>query len=260
MTDVAMPKSFLSFADALRMLAQSSLDATEIVTKWDEITDVSTPRIVKITINGVTHEVPNIAKIRKDITEGLNSDYPEVQGLKIVTLQAHGSVDVGGYDGIVWHNDGGNPYRSGTGFIGVLAGLYNDFRSMCMPTTAEVRTQFLNLPKVMALGAATAPGITPQSVLNLYVTAPPRSLVSAKRITSDSYYTTVTFINRNFGRQLPDGTPEHGEGLPFTLNIYNVTGGLLYTKVLQPHRSVQLFMFAAPEQSTINVQEIIYGD
>ena len=39
MTEVKLPQSFVDFSDALKKLYQSSEDATEIVTKWDEITN-----------------------------------------------------------------------------------------------------------------------------------------------------------------------------------------------------------------------------
>lgn len=259
MIDVAMPKSFLSFADALRMLAQSSLDATEIVTKWDEITNADIPSVVKITISGTTHEVPNLAKVRRDLAEGLSLDTPTVKMLKLSTYQASGTVDATGSYGANWKSAGSIPYRTDSGWLGVYRNVFNDFHSVCIPDKRNVAASFLELPRVVMMGVASAVGSPPQDTLDLHVSAPSAVFVQTNTLVNSAYYTTVLFVNRNVGALMSDGTPEHSEGLPVTLNIYDVSGTLLFTKVIAPKKSLHLYMFAFPNAGTVNVQEIVYG-
>ena len=258
MKEVPLPKSFLDFADALRMLAKSSLDATEIVTKWYALMDTTTPDVVTITVNGVTREVDNLAKMRKDFESGLSVDNPVVKGIRFVAPQTQGSTGATGSHGLYWNTAGENPYVDDIGWVGIFRDVYNDFRSVCMPDKEEVHLEFLKLAQVILLGTVRTPGVTPQDTLKLYVAAPSSSYVQSRTMAAAQYYTMTTLVNRNAGSILPDGSPEHAEGLPFTVQIYDSLGTLLYSKVLNPWKAVKLLMFTAPGQNTVNVQEIVY--
>lgn len=256
MKEAAMPKAFLDFADALRMLSQCSLDATELVTKWDQITDTTTPAVVTITVNGATHNVDNLAKIRQDLTAGLSIDYPTVRGIEFVDRQSKGSAGPVTSYGLNWKDSGGIPYQDDSGYLGVYHSVCNDFYTACMPSKVDVTARFLELPKVVMLGAARETGVLPPDTLNLTVEAPTASFVQIGALDNQMYYTKVTFVNRNAGRILPDGSAEHAEGLPFTFSIFNVTGAQLYSKVLSSYESVTLLIYTAPGLSTVNIQEV----
>lgn len=256
MKEVAMPEAFLDFADALRMLSQCSLDATELVTKWNQITDTTTPAQVTITVNGTTRTVDNLAKIRQDLVEGLSLDSPKVKDITFESFQANGGINAVMNYGSQYKQAGGIPYLDDPGYLGVHRGVYNDFYTVCLSDKASVSASFLELPKVLLLGVARNTEDVPPSVLNLTISAPTNTPVQQKQLVNTMYYTTVTFVNRNTGALLPDGTGEHMEGLPFTLNVYNTTGTLVYSRVLDAFASVTLLLYTAPGLSVINIQEL----
>lgn len=257
MIEAQLPNSFVDFADALRILSQCSLDATEVVTKWSELMNTTTPAIVSVTVNGVTFKVDNLAKIRRDIAAGLNVDVPRVRGVKLVDGKARGHLGPVESYGSVWKVAGDISYQDEPGYVGVYHGVFNDFYTACMPSKVDVTMKFLDLPKVVLMGAARAVGVLPPDMLNLTVTAPPRSLVQSEELVNTSYYTKVTFVNRNLGMALPDGTAEHAEGLPVRLKVFDSTGALVYERALSPHGSVNLLMFTSPGSGTVNVQEVV---
>ena len=90
MKDINPPSSLLDFADALRLIAQSQSDVTELVVKWNEIMDTTSPTTVSVLVGGLVKQVDNLAKIR------------EVHRERSVVRQAHGVRGaLSGYPGIV---------------------------------------------------------------------------------------------------------------------------------------------------------------
>ena len=58
-----LPHNLVDFGNALKMLANSQADVTELVTKWDELIDTNTAKTVTIKLsNGVVHKIDNLAK------------------------------------------------------------------------------------------------------------------------------------------------------------------------------------------------------
>lgn len=253
---IELPHSLLDFADALRMLADSQADVTELVTKWDELCDTVTPKTVTITVGGITHEVSNLAKIREDLVEGLSLDKPTVSLVKFRSRQASGMQSAGLRYGSVYHTDGTYPYNDRALYTGAYSNLVNEMRVVCMPDKVSTQSSPIvaslqELPRVMFVGAVRNAGETPVSDMWLLVDAPAASLLQNNVLVNDYYCAQVTFVNRNLG----DGT---GTIVPAPVTVHLCTrDGNVITRAIPELKSVSYVFFAAPGRNTVLMQEII---
>lgn len=253
MTEVKLPQSLVDFSDALKKLYQSSEDATEIVTKWDEITNTDTPATVKVTISGVVHEVDNLAKIRQDLVEGLSLDNPTVSSVSFKSGPPYTSE--GKQESTSWYCTGVAPQSSGIypyedvdTVVGEFRNVYNDFRTLCLLNKATLDVNMLQLPGVVLLSAPSVEGQTRLDSFELTIRAPSASYATQGKMTLERhYYTRVTFINTN-------------TTVPVTLNLYNATGSVVIPspRVIPSLKAVTYLVFAKPSQNTVNVQEVAY--
>ena len=252
MTEVKLPQSLVDFSDALKKLYQSSEDATEIVTKWDEITNTDTPATVKVTISGVVHEVDNLAKIRQDLVEGLSLDNPIVSSVSFKSgspYPAEGTQDATTRycTSVAPQSSGAYPYEDVDTVVGEFRNVYNDFRTLCLLNKATLEVQMLQLPSVLLLAAPSIEGQTRLDSFELTIRAPGAGYATQGKMTLERhYYTRVTFINTNT--------------VPVTLNLYNATGSVVIPspRVIPSLKAVTYLVFAKPSQNTVNVQEVAY--
>ena len=151
---VQLPSAIVDFADALKALVDSQSDVTQLVTKWDELTNTDTPGTVKIVLsNGTEHTVDNLAKIRNDLVEGLALDNPSVWSLSFKSSNgAGGMISAGGNYGHTFHNgvDGsGNvedPFDRYSGFVGFARMARNEFYTTCVPNKDVCDFQLFQMP------------------------------------------------------------------------------------------------------------------
>ncbi len=252
MTEVKLPQSLVDFSDALKKLYQSSEDATEIVTKWDEITNTDTPETVKVTISGVVHEVDNLAKIRQDLVEGLSLDNPTVRSVSFKAGPPYNSE--GKQESTSWYctsvapqSSGIYPYEDVDTEVGEFRNVYNDFRTVCLLNKATLNVDMLTLPGVVLLAAPSIEGQTRLDSFELTIRSPSADYITQGKMTSvRHYYTRVTFINTNT--------------VPVTLNFYNATGSVIIPspRVIPSLKAVTYLIFAKPNQDTVYVQEVVY--
>lgn len=249
---VEIPHSLLDFADAIRMLAESQSDVAELVTKWDELCDTTTPKTIKITVGGVVHEVDNLAKIRDTLVKGLSLDNPNVKTLRFYGIQAGATYSatrrfLRGYHSESYEDDYGNVVVG----EGVMETLANTLRTIVYPTKARLDLKIYDMPSVMCLGVPKTAGEMPIDTYDIYVSAPPASFAEDGSMFPLHYYTTTKFVNRNYGT---------GNPIVFgdvTINIHDATGRVSTTRVIPPNKCVEFLFFASPGQDTMNFQELI---
>ena len=242
---VEIPHSVFDFADALRMIAESQEDVTEIVTKWDMICDTTIPRTIPVNIGGTTREVDNLAKVRQDLVEGLSLDKPTVSSVTLRGQQSNqGNINADRWTSKGW---GVLPWtaRESGEWVGAYRNTRNDFYSVCIVdrdsyASGSVQMGLLQMPKVAFLCV--------EHVV-FTVSAPSASCVQQGDCADAQYCTTTTFVNRWL-----DST-----GAPMgTVNlVVNDSVNDLLTIHIPPGKSVCLAMWAAAGQSVVNAQEII---
>lgn len=249
---VEIPHSLLDFADAIRLLAESQSDVAELVTKWDELCDTTTPKTIKITVGGVVHEVDNLAKIRDTLVNGLSLDRPSVKSLRFYGAQSRADYSATRRYMRGYNNDS---YEDAYGNIvvgeGVMETLANTLRTVVYPTKARLNLRLYDMPAVMLLGVSKSVGEMPIDTYDIYVSAPSALFSEDGSLLPIHYYTTTKFVNRNYGT----GNPiVYGD---VTINIHDATGKLTTTRVIPPNKCVEFLFFAAPGQDTMNFQELI---
>lgn len=250
MKDIIPPSSLLDFADALRLIAQSQSDVTELVVKWNEIMDTTSPATVSVLVGGLVKQVDNLAKIRESIVKGLSLDKPTVsevhyRGIQVSSRQTATTTYSKAHDLV-----GQNPYDP-TVVVqkGAVRNVYNDYQTVVIAATPDVSVSLFELPKVMLVGAIPRDGVAPVTTLNLHIT-PPGAITSntADNYASNQYSAITKFVNRYGG--------------DVTINFYDATSTLYQTKVIPAFRTVEFLFFAAPGQTAngspiYNLQELI---
>lgn len=250
---VEIPHSLVDFADALKMLAQSQSDVTELVTKWDMLMDTGTPGTVQMTVGGVTHEVDNLAKVRQDLVQGLSLDSPTVTSVTFKGYRTNGKQTASETSGLAYIGSNTDAFDPSEGMVGGLRNLRNDFRTIARTYTSRVDVPMLRLPRIVCVGIVDTAGVDPVSTVDIYISAPPASSVSAGILSGDKqYYTTVRFVNRNFGRlESPNSA-----GYDVTVNLHDATGTFTMSRTIPALGSVEFLVFAGAGQDTVNVQAI----
>lgn len=246
--------AFLNFADALKMLASSQSDVTELVTKFDELCDTTTPRTLTITVGGVEHTVDNLAKIRQDLVEGLSLDKPTVTEIVFRGRQASGDMDAAQWESRVVNDAGSNDFNTAATVTGAFRYVSNDFYTVCMPNRSRVDTNMLRLPRVALIGAVATAGETPVDTVDIYVSAPPAAMGTQDVIVGSSqYYTLVTFVNRNIGNGLGAIVPAK-----VTVKLHDQLDSFPpVVREIPPYGSATFLFFAGTGQSTVQIQEIV---
>lgn len=247
-------RAVMTFADALKTLASSQADVTELVTKFDELCDTTTPRTVTITVGGVTHEVDNLAKIREDLVEGLSLDRPKVTGVVFRGRQASGDINASQWESRVVNDAGSNDFNTSALVTGAFRYVSNNFYTVCMPNKARVDTNMLRLPRVVIVGAVANAGENPVDTIDFYVSAPPAAMGTQDVIVGNAqYYALVTFVNRNFGNGLGAVVPAK-----VTIKLHDQLDSIPpIVREIPPLCSATYMFFAGTGQQTVQIQEIV---
>lgn len=250
---VEIPHSLVDFADALKMLAQSQSDVTELVTKWDMLMDSETPGTVQITVGGVTHEVDNLAKVRQDLVQGLSLESPTVTSITFKGTRTNGKQSAVQSSGLAYIAENSDAFDPAEGMVGQVRNLRNDLRTLARTYTSRVDVSLVNMPRVICVGIVDTTGVDPVSTVDLYISAPSVNLVDSGVMTGyKQYYATVRFVNRNFGRlESPNVS-----GNPVTVNLHDAMGTFTVSRTIPALGSVEYLVFAGAGQDTVNVQEI----
>jgi hypothetical protein len=250
MKDIIPPSSLLDFADALRLIAQSQSDVTELVVKWNEIMDTTSPATVSVLVGGLVKQVDNLAKIRESIVKGLSLDKPTVSEVHYRGIQASSRQTATTTYSKAHDLVGQNPYDPTVAVQkGAVRNVYNDYQTVVIPTTSDVLVSLFELPKVMLVGAITRDGVAPVTTLNLHITPPWAITANTADIYASNQYSAITkFVNRYNGN--------------VTINFYDATSTLYRTKVIPAFRTVEFLFFAAPGQTAngspfYNLQELV---
>ena len=261
---VQLPSAIVDFADALKALVDSQSDVTQLVTKWDELTNTDTPGTVKIVLsNGTEHTVDNLAKIRNDLVEGLALDNPSVWSISFKSSNgAGGMISAGGSYGSTFHNgvDGsGNvedPFDRYRGSVGFARMTRNEFYTTCVPNKDVCDFHLFQMPRVMWLGQPDAKNSNVAlSNYTFNIKAPPASwATSGNLVEGAQYYGQVTLINAYLSGSTPLGD--------VTVNIVadpgNAAGGTR-TIVIPQKSYVTLLLWAAPGQALVNIVKLYEG-
>lgn len=256
-----LPTALVDFADAIKTLVASQSDVTQLVTKWDEIVNTTTPNTVKIVLSdGTEHIVDNLAKIREDLVEGLSLDKPTVSELNFASKYGAGGQLVSSrYVGYSYYSGIGDssgasedPFDKYSGYSGFVRALKNDFFTQCAPNRDTINCHLLELPRVVWLGIPDERNNNQAiSSFTMTVTAPPESWLSRGGLVGRQYYGLVTFLNASVAT-LGD----------ITLNIIFNPGDAANGKrvfYMPEQSSITLLFFAYPGQDRVNVWKIGEG-
>lgn len=253
---VNLPPSVVDFAAALKMLADSQGDISEIVTKWDLICDTTTPMTVTVELSDGVHEVDNLAKIREDLVKGLSLSDPSVNSLKLTTkygpdtafLTAGMQTYMTRFDGSDSDSSFQDAYEKYAGNRGIIRNMRNTFYSCCMAQKPEIHVSLFDLARVVWLGFPPSQGESPITEYDFYVTAPEvREVLYAS---DRQYCTMVTFVGAR--------TDFTGTTLDtVTLHIYNSDNGQSVLDYTIPYgNTITLLMWAYPGQNSVAVLKV----
>lgn len=260
---VQIPHSLVDFADALKALGDSQSDVTQLVTKWDELVNTTTPGTVKIILsNGTEHTVDNLAKIRQDLVEGLSLNNPTVNSVNFEgRYDSSGSIDATRHFGYALYAgvDGGangpseDPFDKYSNHKGFARLERNDLYTVCLANKAVCDFNLLELPRVMWLGYPDERNNDETiSEYTFNVTAPPDAYKSQNFMVSQQYYGMVTLIN---SYQTRSGT-RLGD---VTVHIMYKLGKSPKTYVVPQDACITLLLWAHPNQDQVNVAKIGEG-
>lgn len=260
---VQLRPALVDFADALKTLVNSQSDVTELVTKWDDLVNTTTPKTVKIVLSdGTEHLVDNLAKIRNDLVEGLSLDKPTISELKFQPKYGiSGGLKATEYIGATVYRPEGStssgpredPFDKHDGYAGFVRALRNDFFTVCQPTKAATSFDLLDLPRVMALGVPDERNnYATINIYNFAVTAPSASRLASHELINGQYGGMVTLLNSY--------TDKSGTLLgPVTVNFIYSTNGDTKTYVIQQKTSITLLLWANPGMNIVNIAKIGEG-
>ena len=254
---VEIPHSILDFADAMRLLAESQGDVTELVTKWDELCNTTTPATIKVNVGGVEHEVDNLAKIRQDLISGLSLNTPTVKSLSFKdasrgsSSSGNGMMTAARRYAVLGHSSSQDPFGTDMIVDGYMETVWNMLRTVVCPAASRIDIPLYDIPKVLLLGVPKNTGDTPLDTYDFYITAPGAAYATQDIMAARQYYTTAKFVNRNYGT----GNPVVKGNV--TIRLHDATGNVNITRVIPPDRYVEYLFFAAPGQDTVNIQEMV---
>lgn len=251
-----LPSSFVDFSEALRMLANSQGDITEIVSKWADITNADTPSMVTITLSDGTgpYEVPNLAKIRSDIVAGLSLDEPTVNALHFKGYRMHKTISGNVQYGNTWHDSYSDSFDSFEGYTAFYGNLRNDFRTICFPSSGSLSVTLLDIPRIVLLGAETRVGVPILDDVTIEIAPPPMSMVTNGSLVAEKQYCTmVTFVNRNFGSQAQGYNTETGYPVKLSLILGD---NVEFVYDIEPRKCLTLILFAPAGGTIVNVHEV----
>jgi len=254
---INVPHAIVDFAAALKLLAESQSDVSELVTKWDLICNTYTPMTVDITLSNGVHKVDNLAKIRNDLIKGLSLKNPTVVEIKYRTNERdYGRQTASQLIGNSWYAVGENPFdANSSGWKSCLRFLDNDVRSVCFPDTGDIHADLMGMPRVVVLGVPVGNG-QPVTEVTIHLSAPSANWASDNLIGGDKQLYAVTmFVNRNFGGYGSAAIAYPGN--PVTLHVYDATGVRLFTREIPPAKCVSYMFFAGPGQNTVNFHELM---
>ena len=246
-----LPHNLVDFGNALKMLANSQADVTELVTKWDELIDTNTAKTVTIKLsNGVVHKIDNLAKIRDDLVKGLSLDTPKVKSITFSDKYVHGGIRAGSYFGQVYggesKNDESGIYMcnpDADGMTGMRYGVQNVLRTCAMTQKESGRLEMDDLPELLFLGAVWQNFSVAPTAFTLTLISPRTAYVSRNEMTHSSQYCgKVILVNQSDS--------------DFTFTVINETGAQIFTRVIPPKGCVPCIFWAACGQNTVNFREI----
>lgn len=253
---VNVPPAIVDFAAALKMLADSQGDISEIVTKWDLICDTTTPRTVTVELSDGVHEVDNLAKIREDLVKGLSLSDPSVNSLKLTTkygpdtafLTAGRQTYMTRFDGSDSDSSFHDAYEKYAGNRGIIRNMRNTFYSCCYAQKPDIHVGLFDLARFIWLGYPASSSDAPISTYNLYISAPVvnETLYASGR----QYCTEVTFV----GARADFNGNSQGS---VTLRIIHSDDGQLVDEFTIPYGgTVTLLIWAYPGQNAVAVLKI----
>jgi hypothetical protein len=246
-----LPHNLVDFGNALKMLANSQSDVTELVVKWDELIDTKTPKTVTIKLSdGTVHKIDNLAKIRNDLIAGLSLDEPRVKGITFYSPYVHGGIRADSFFGQVYGgevtNDASGIYMSNPdadGMQGMRYGVHNVLRTCAMTQKTSGRLEMDDLPDVLFLGATWITNSSAPDNFTLTLVSPRAAYVQRNEMTgSVQYCGRTTLINQS--------------NAPFTFKVLDATGAVKYNRVIPAYGCVSCVFWAACGQDTVNFREI----
>ena len=246
-----LPHNLVDFGNALKMLANSQSDVTELVVKWDELIDTNTPKTVTIKLSdGTVHKIDNLAKIRNDLIAGLSLDEPKVKNITFSDKYVHGGIRAGSYFGQVYGGDSKND-ESGIymcnpdadGMTGMRYGVQNVIRTCAMTQKTSGRLEMDDLPELLFLGATWINNSSAPDNFRLTLVSPRAAYVQRNEMTASVQYCgRTTLINQS--------------NAPFTFKVIDATGAEIYNRVIPAYGCISCVFWAACGQNTVNFREI----
>lgn len=250
----SLPASFVDFSSALSLLANSQADITELVSKWSDIMDTTTPKTVDVGLSdGEQYMVDNLAKIRADLIAGLSLDEPTVKAIHFSGYRTTSTLMGTLQYGKTWHPADSYDFDPLEGYTAIYSNDLNTFRTACVPKSDNLSVMLLDMPRIVLLGSEVSTNIPIIDDVTITVSAPPASLVSSGTLAENKYYCGITtFVNRNFGTQA-GGINSEGNPVKLTLASGDVT---LSTIEIPPTQCISVLMFAAAGGSIVHIHPL----
>lgn len=237
-----LSSNLVDFGTALRMLADSQRDVTELVTKLDLLVNTTTPMTVDIELTSGTVTVDNLAMIKKELTATANNSAPIVQSMTALSSDGKQRMFVTPKDvssrAVLVPVDSFND--ADTGMSGFSMGMRNTARTVVIAEETEAHVSLLDLPEVLLVGTRWMDGDVPHSALKINMM--PFTGDSKKFVTDRMYYTTMTVVNKS--------------AAVFTVTIADKFGASVKVDSIPANGSIQYLFYSYPNKDTANVAVI----
>lgn len=250
-----LPTSLVDFGTALRMLADSQSDVTEIITKWETLFDMETPRTVEVTLSdGTVHNIDNLAKMREDLIAGLSLDEPKVKQLKMSSPYVKGGIRGNAWYGLHYggesKNDETGMYLDNPdagGFMGMRYGVQNVLRTCAFVDKATGTISMEEMPEMIIVGGFHKQGQVIPLTYELTLVAPGLDNVARGEMVTDVQYCgRVMFVNQN-------------QESDFKLAVKDSVGSVLYTRDIPANKCIECAYWAAVGQGSVMFREIYWA-
>ncbi len=243
---IGVPSNVVDFGTALRMLADSQRDVTELVTKLDQLVNTTTPMTVDINLTGGTVSVSNLAQIKKDLMDVASNSAPIVNSLTALSSDGKQKLRVTPKDisSRVLLNPNGSFNDQDNGSAGFYTGVRNTLRTVVVAEETIANVSMLDLPEVLLAGVRWDDRQTPHSTLKINVQ--PFIGDSDKFVSDRMYYTTMTVVNRSASN--------------FSMTVADKFGTPVLVNIIPANGSIEYLFYSYPNKDTPNVVVInTYG-
>lgn len=152
-----IPTAIVDFSTAIRKICESQLDVQELVSKWADIVNDTTPKTVSLSLtSGEALEVKNLAMVEQELRESVRETYPNINKSRVSFSGGSATAPFSAIYGATGSHGKGKMDKSLYPLVGWTQSAVNDFvtyRPVNLgPDNTEHTILFSQLPRQVMLG------------------------------------------------------------------------------------------------------------